>query len=138
MSDNWFAKKLAEMRGQPAPPVQQPGYYPPGPPERWSPPGQQVVVIPTHQHQQFQQGVVDTPLPADEHGQVHVWDAVQRWRGGRGTKTETAACPQCGGNNFFSRKNAVTRGHAPAPLCYDCGYNGLFEQFGNSDAEFRG
>lgn len=49
---------------------------------------------------------------------------------------EIYRCPECGGNNFFTRSTmgAITteRGRmTPAPICDECGYNGLFEQFGN-------
>jgi hypothetical protein len=39
-----------------------------------------------------------------------------------GNKLETASCPGCGGNNYFSRSQGVVRGPAPAPSCFDCGY----------------
>jgi predicted RNA-binding Zn-ribbon protein involved in translation (DUF1610 family) len=48
-------------------------------------------------------------------------------------KGETHHCPECGSNNFFTRASTVSRGPAPAPLCSECGYNGLFEQFGNQE-----
>lgn len=34
------------------------------------------------------------------------------------------SCPECGSPNFFSRRNVMLRGPAPAPHCSDCGYKG--------------
>lgn len=58
--------------------------------------------------------------------------AASRWRGGIGNKTERERCPQCGSGNFYQRRHG-SRGPAPAPECFECGYNGLFSQTGNSD-----
>lgn len=49
------------------------------------------------------------------------------WRGGDATRTETARCPNCGSDLYFSRSNGgttVTSGGlaSPAPRCYACGY----------------
>lgn len=66
---------------------------------------------------------------------------VTAWQGGKGTKTETGRCPQCGGTNYFSRTNSEGGGRAgimnqhgqhcaPAPQCADCSYNGNFMIFG--------
>jgi predicted nucleic-acid-binding Zn-ribbon protein len=43
---------------------------------------------------------------------------------------ENTTCPECGSTNFFSRTLGVMRGPVPAPLCAECGYNGLFTQTG--------
>ena len=83
-------------------------------------------------------------LVADEHGQVHVGDAIVRWRGGDGM-AERMHCPRCAargkqGNLMFSRShgqgqrigliNKSGQQCAPAPICFECGYNGLYEPFG--------
>ena len=58
------------------------------------------------------------------------------WKGGDGTRTERFACPRCHSNLFFTRVNAGrVMGHPPAPRCMECGWNGLFEQFGERAAE---
>lgn len=73
-------------------------------------------------------------VPTDENGQIHFMDAAMRWRGGKGTKTETGRCPECGSANFFSRKEGTKMTAngpvAPAPQCFDCGFNGVYEPFG--------
>ena len=58
--------------------------------------------------------------------------AAGRWRGSVGNKAERERCPQCDSGNFYQRKHG-RRGPPPAPECFECGYNGLFSQTGNSD-----
>ena len=124
MSADWFAKKLGG--GAPArtynPPQAQPS-YPQGPP----PPS---YVAPVPQGQQPQ-------VTADNFAQV-----AGLWKGGKATKTETATCPNCGGDHYFSQTNVnplggggggaaarimTERGAATtSPRCFDCGYNQAF------------
>ena len=52
--------------------------------------------------------------------------AMGFWKGGKGQK-EQEPCPNCG-NTLWSRQAGPSRMPPPAPLCYHCGYNGLFEQ----------
>lgn len=58
----------------------------------------------------------------------NLYEAAMSWQGGPAARTETQSCPQCGGGHYFSRTNGPSRGPAPAPMCYDCGYNGMFTQ----------
>lgn len=53
---------------------------------------------------------------------------AQFWTGGEAHAKERTPCPQCGGQHYFSRAHQVSRGPAPAPMCADCGYNGMFVQ----------
>lgn len=128
---DWFAKKMGQ---QPQVVVRQTQpQYPP-------------VAIPhvpqavqNSQPIQTQNGVLDPSAPAT--AQYHVGDAIAVWGGNpNGGLSETLHCPQCvakhcacGGNKLFQRKNAMKRGHPPAPLCDCCGFNGLFEQFGATE-----
>lgn len=126
-------------------PVHAPTPVQPGP----SYPGTQQVLpryqqpVPGHMPpgQQYIESQPETAVPVDENGQIHFMDAAVRWRGGKGTKTETMSCPNCGagcpkckGRMFFSRKEntKITQNGAaaPAPICYCCGYNGLYSPFG--------
>lgn len=50
------------------------------------------------------------------------------WTGGEGVAKERQPCPNCGSMHYFSRAAQISRGPAPAPLCYDCGFNGMFVQ----------
>lgn len=73
----------------------------------------------------------------EEGGKMHIGDAITRWRGGQGTKTETQHCPNCGSANFFSRRGQSVTTHngvmPPAPHCMECGHNGVFVMFGGDD-----
>lgn len=51
-------------------------------------------------------------------------EAMTYWRGGPGARNVTH-CPQCGSDALYRRKVGATEA---APLCYHCGYNGLFQQ----------
>lgn len=154
MSD-WYANRLAQARGQqpsrpmvpqPVAPMYQPqpqiiGYLPDGTPIYSAPPQGQ------HVHpQQFHQ-----PNPAPLNEQDLIQAALKKdsgvtpmdvlnmvgAKGGKGTKTETELCPQCGSNQYFTRralgKNTVHGRVPPAPLCHTCGYNGMFEQYGTQE-----
>lgn len=64
-------------------------------------------------------------------GQKLNWRA---WAGGRAAREETGHCPNCGSSHFFSRKEGakVTQNGmaTPAPQCFECSYNGLYQIFG--------
>jgi hypothetical protein len=58
----------------------------------------------------------------------NLFQAMHFWKGGPGAKADPDPCPNCGSNQYFSRA-AGKRGPAPAPHCYNCGYNdGMFTQ----------
>jgi hypothetical protein len=60
----------------------------------------------------------------------NLWEMAGYWvHGGPAHKIDREPCPQCGSNHFYSRTNGkAQRGPAPAPHCFDCGYNGMFDQ----------
>ena len=110
MSSDWFAKKLGG--GAPARTYTPttPSSYPQGPP-----PPQHLPPVPQSQQPQ---------VTADNIAQV-----AGLWKGGEGTRKETAKCPNCGGDAFFSIQNApqsrVATQHgmvSAAPRCFECGY----------------
>lgn len=115
MSAGWYARHLGGgTQAPPAPPQQNPNYppaYQPSQPPPVAPP-------PT----MTQQGQALPP------GQMPLIDAVQMWRGGPAHRTDPHPCPQCGGDHYYSRTQGPSRGPAPAPMCFDCGYNGMFDQ----------
>lgn len=126
---DWYARKLggasAPAGRQGTPQVEQMLVrHTPAPPG-YLPPGQAVVGYEDDETQPS----VDAPA-----GQMRMGDAIMRWRGGKGTKTETQSCPSCGGKNYFSRSSqakATQNGLAPpAPTCFDCGFNGIYFPFG--------
>ncbi len=108
----WWSRKLGT-------PQQQTPIYP----QQQYPPQYQQQQAPTHpqapQHQPQQQFKV-TP--------DNLYDAAMMWQGGEAHRKDNYPCPQCGGGHYFSRINGPSRGPAPAPMCYDCGYNGMFIQ----------
>lgn len=82
----------------------------------------------TNQFVQFQQ----QPTQIDPRTQKvtigNLWDAMQNWRGGPAHRTDPNPCPNCGSKNFSARTTGIMRGPPPAPHCFNCGYNGMFEQ----------
>lgn len=84
-------------------------------------------------------------------GQIHALDAVVRFKGSKTAQREQTLCPNCsmGGRKvyLFSRAqgqnesgamvrltkiNSAGQACAPASVCFECGYNGLFEPFGGT------
>lgn len=47
---------------------------------------------------------------------------------GKGGKLNQEPCPNCGGNLFYADLGLKRRGPPPAPHCFTCGYNEMFEQ----------
>ena len=117
MSD-WWTKKLDGEKT----PVDRTGLPPVNVPLRFG----DVTVTP--QQQQYPQGVQQQPaeLPAPE----SFSEALQRGvtKGGEAARN-AMTCPSCGSGNVFNRARGNTLGGAsPAPRCYECGWNGLYDQ----------
>jgi hypothetical protein len=103
-----------------------------------TPQQQQTPIYPQQQYPQYQQQPQQQPVhPQAPQAQpqqqmkvtpANLFEAAMTWQGGPAARTETQSCPQCGGGHYFSRTNGPSRGPAPAPMCYDCGYNGMFIQ----------
>lgn len=60
-------------------------------------------------------------------------EALRLWKGGEAMRKEgNMTCPECGSIYVFSRtgrgQNTMVNGAAPAPRCYECGWNGLYDQ----------
>lgn len=103
MSSDWWAARLS---GQPAPRTQPQAYQQPNQPQQqWQPQAQQ-------------------SQPQARVTMHNLLESVASWRGGEGARN-SARCPGCGGDSLFRRKTGATEA---APLCYSCGYNGIFEQ----------
>lgn len=124
---DWYRTKLAQMRGQtPAPrPTYQDHYHgsfpvPGGP-------GSPTQGVPPQRPQQPQDFNPNQALPPGSIG-IHDFPNVMKfWRGGKARKLNPEPCPECGSSNFVENYGA-RRGPQPAPHCWNCGYNGLFEQ----------
>lgn len=118
MSD-WWSKKLAGEKPTPQrpnlPPVTAPIQFP------------QTVVQTQPQTYEQQATATQAPvesLPPDATLSDYLKSNLSK--GGQATRKETMACPECGGRYVFSR--GASGGMAPAPRCYECGWNGMYSQ----------
>lgn len=144
---SWWAEKINTGPAAPAPGQRQASVDLPGNRQavRNVYPGAQVPVA----SQQFQVDTVDPAAqeqPEDWHGAM--LSAAEHWTSGPGMQEQAVYgnCPNCGSVNFFSRTNtegssrvgtygvmmASGQKAAPAPHCYDCGYNGQYDLQGGS------
>ena len=123
-SKSWWAKRLGnqpQAREQQYPTPQQ-GYPPAVPQQQQQQPGYP-------QQQGYQQQQPQDPYAGKKPANVgEAVEAMKYWTGGEAVATETQRCPSCGGNHYFSRRAGSSRLPPPAPQCFDCGYNGMFEQ----------
>jgi hypothetical protein len=119
---DWYRNKLSQLRGPEPAPQPRPSYPQQGVPQY----AQQQV-----QPQQFQQPPGEfNPNLALPPGSIGLHDFTRvmgLWRGGKGHKLNPEPCPSCGSNQYYENLGP-RRGPQPAPHCYNCGYNGLFEQ----------
>ena len=128
--DGWWARRLGHQQ---PPPQQQPNYNVPGThrqqqPQQYPVQPQQFQPQPQPYPQQQQQPSIEEQL---QHVQVtpeNFKELSKHWKGGKGMQEENHPCPECGGGHYYSRSQGARRGPTPAPHCFDCGYNGLFEQ----------
>lgn len=128
---DWYARKLGG--GQAPAPV-----APSHPPTTQSPYARLPYQPTPQQGQPYQEQQYQPPEEAPvEAGEDGSWFQQMATRAASAKRPptvkakETYNCPECGSNNFFTRASTRKRGPAPAPHCTECGYNGLFEQFGN-------
>jgi len=119
-SSSWYARKMAQVRGN-GQPFQ--GRAPAAPVARYQEPQPRY----QQQYQQVPAPPPDAPpetltefLEMQKHGQGLV--------PGKGAKLNPEPCPNCGGNLFYADLGLKRRGPAPAPHCFTCGYNEMFEQ----------
>lgn len=126
MSNDWWSKRLSNS---PQPARTAPQSTPPS-----SPPLRFPVQVPVAQQPQQraqQQKVLDASRDATE--QISMGDAIRLWQGGEAMRKEGGmTCPECGSNNVFGRStrssNTMVGGKSPAPRCFECGWNGLYNQ----------
>ena len=116
-SSSWYARKMAQMRGA-APPFQQ---------ARQPVPQYQQPV------QRYQENVQPPPAApaAPPETLTELLDLQQHGQAlgpGKGAKLNPDPCPNCGGNLFYADLGLKRRGPPPAPHCFTCGYNEMFEQ----------
>lgn len=119
MSD-WWTKKLAGEKPSPEPMQMVPAQYS----NRPVPP----------QEQPAQRVLNEQASPT---AQIGMGVAIRSWKGGEAHQREGGnRCPSCGSANVFSRtgrgSNSMINGAAPAPHCFECGWNGKYEQASQS------
>jgi hypothetical protein len=119
-SASWYARKLAQLRGSGQPfqgraPIS--GYQQPQPGYQQNPP-------------RFPQSSPSSPRPPPETltELLDLQQHGQALRPGRGARLNPDPCPNCGGNLYYADLGLKRRGPPPAPHCFNCGYNELFEQ----------
>lgn len=126
----WYQRAMARVQNQGTPSPRSTQQVQPVPQARTQPwPGQ------TQVSQQFV-STPQGPAPTSQKmGQASTTDLLQMQAAtgqaspGVGHQLNPNACPSCGANLFYERlTKGPRRGPEPAPHCFSCGYNGLFEQ----------
>lgn len=101
-------------------------------PARSSPPITKDATLPALRQQATEVAAQRTALPStqsDPTGETNMGSAIRSWKGGEAHRREgSLTCPRCRSKNVFNRSNGGTLGHSPAPRCFECGWNGLYEQ----------
>lgn len=123
MSDWWSKRISGEV---PAPTVSTPPVTPPMRTAIRIPQTPQPVVQNPTVQVQPQRRVLDPERGENE--QISMGDAIRLWKGGEAARRETHSCPECGSDLLFSRSKGMINGAAPAPRCYECGWNGRYAQ----------
>ena len=127
---DWWSKKLAgesptPQRSYTTPPTSPPLRMPTTTPMQA--PQQQVNTV----QQGGRQEVLDPNRAPNE--QIDMSTAIRLWQGGEAMRKEgNMTCPDCGSIYVFSRTgrghNTMINGASPAPRCYECGWNGMYDQ----------
>jgi hypothetical protein len=127
MSD-WWSRKLAETNPQPE---RQYSSVPPT-----TPPIRMPVSVPAAAPASPQQVARSNGRLLDENraptDQISMGEALRLWKGGEAMRREgNSSCPSCGSNLVFSRVGrggTMVNGSQPAPRCFECGWNGMYDQ----------
>lgn len=127
MSD-WWARRLSEPAQKQervqssvppvTPPVRVPISFPQAP-----------TATPQQVAQSRGQLLDETRAPTE---QITMGEALRLWKGGEAMRREGGmTCPSCGSSNVFSRVGrggTMVNGSQPAPRCFECGWNGMYDQ----------
>ena len=131
MSSDWWSRKLSNS---PQPVRNTPSYTPPTtPPIRFpvsTTPQQQV--IPSNDRQTLLRPDLDP------RAEITFGEALKLWKGGEAMRKQgDLSCPECGSPNVFIRSSKASsntvQGNSPAPRCFECGWNGLYDQASQSN-----
>lgn len=123
MSSDWWSKKLSgTTSSKPSsstatPPISAPIKLPPA------------LINTTPVHQPSPQPTSNEPITMGEAlRNPKLWEG----RGEAARKQGNLTCPDCGSPNVFIRTakggNTNINGNTPAPRCFECGWNGLYDQ----------
>lgn len=128
MSD-WWSRRLSDSPARPAPRTE--ASPPVTPPTRWGiqvPAQTPAQVPPQHPQPSGNQRVLDENRAPTEN--ITMGEALRLWKGGEAARREGGmTCPACGSRHVFSRaKGTMVNGATPAPRCFECGWNGIYEQ----------
>ena len=133
MSDWWADRLAGKEPTQKTAPEPRAGSTPPLN-FRNAAPAEPPPTVPTPQAQYMQQQQSLNPeLGQDPSGQITMGEAIRTWQGGEAHRKEAGmTCPECGSTNVFGRvakgSGTAINGSHPAPRCYECGWNGLYDQ----------
>jgi len=88
-------------------------------------------VQPQQQPNAGNQRVLDETRAPNEN--VTMGEAIRLWKGGEAARKQgDMTCPECGSQHVFVRTakggNTTIGGNSPAPRCFECGWNGLYDQ----------
>lgn len=127
MSD-WWSRRLSD--NSPRPERQQSSVPPTTPPIRVPIAVPQAPPASPQQVAHSRGSLLDeTRAPTD---QITMGEALRLWKGGEAARREGhMSCPTCGSKNVFSRVGrggTMVNGSQPAPRCFECGWNGLYDQ----------
>lgn len=127
MSD-WWARKLSE--GASTSDTPRSSVPPVTPPIRVPLAFDRTPAASPHQVAQSRGRLLDDSRgPTD---QITMGEALRLWKGGEAMRREgNSSCPSCGSNLVFSRTGrggTMVNGSQPAPRCFECGWNGLYDQ----------
>ena len=144
---NFFERRLGiaeqQPRGivvqpaQPQAPQPPPGYQlVPVQPAYTPPPGYQLVPVqqpgqPVAQPQHVAPQPLNTKQNYQQFMREHDGEKISKyWQGGEAHRLEGAlSCPQCGSpTSYTNYSSTMMHGTRPRPHCFECGYNGLFQQ----------
>jgi hypothetical protein len=124
MSNDWWSKKLSGAQPQKTapssvPPISIPLRFPTPQP------------TPRPLYTTDRQDRLRDDLPSD--AQLTMGEAIKLWKGGEAMKKQgDLTCPECGSGNVFIRTSKASsntvQGNAPAPRCFECGWNGMYDQ----------
>ena len=135
MANDWWAKKLGSDKPQPQFGITVREQPPQSVPEPVQPQPQQVQPAPAPQQSPAPQPPGrQKVLDPNRHGQeqVNMGEALRLWEGGEAQRKEGGlSCPECGsltGYTNYSGGSSRVAGHTPRSHCFECGYNGHFQQ----------